>query len=123
MKNYAARLMEAKGIRYDITVPAELSRLRLPLDFRRNFFLIFKEALNNIVRHAGAKRVELTLSRRGEHIVMVVQDDGKGFDLKRLSRKNGLLNMEKRAAMIQGSFNIESRIKRGTRMTVRARLP
>ena len=63
MKTHASRMMDAKGINYDVEIPDEISELKLPLGFRRRFFLIFKEAINNIIKHAHPTKVQLTIKR------------------------------------------------------------
>lgn len=123
MKNHAARVLEAKGINYEIDIPSELSALGLPLAFRRRLFLIFKEAVNNILRHARPARVFLTMEREGGNLVMTVSDDGVGFDPESVARGNGLRNMEERAASLGGSLSIASSRAAGTAITLRVPIP
>jgi len=123
MKNHAARIMEAKGINYEIEIPEELSSLRLPLGFRRRFFLIFKEAINNIIRHANPTKVVLTIKREKDWLVMTIMDNGAGFDLAAAGQGNGLRNMHKRAASLNGSLSISSAVANGTTIILRAMIP
>lgn len=123
MKMHATKMLEAKGINYDIDIPAEISSLRLPLDFRRRFFLIYKEALNNILRHAQAKRVVLTLRRDGRMLVMTVGDDGTGFNPRDGNQGNGLINMQQRARSLGGELTLASAPGVGTTVTLRAPIP
>ncbi|HCV43784.1 MAG TPA: hypothetical protein DGH68_09900 [Bacteroidetes bacterium] len=123
MKTHAARMMEAKGINYDIEIPAELSELELPLGFRRRFFLIFKEAINNIIKHAHPTKVQLTIKRERHSLIMTVTDDGVGFDPRTAGQGNGLRNMQERASALGGSLSIASAIAGGTTITLRTRIP
>jgi len=123
MKMHATKMLEAKGINYDIDIPSEIASLRLPLNFRRRFFLIYKEALNNIIRHAKAKRVVLTLRREGRMLVMTIADDGIGFDTRDGSQGNGLLNMQQRARSLGGELTLASAPGVGTTVTLRAAIP
>ncbi len=123
MKVHATKMLEAKGINYDINIPAALSSLRLPLNFRRRFFLIYKEALNNILRHARPHRVVLTLNREARMLVMTVADDGIGFDPREGGQGNGLLNMRQRAHSLGGELTIASAPGVGTTVTLRATIP
>ncbi|HXF99718.1 MAG TPA: ATP-binding protein, partial [Bacteroidota bacterium] len=123
MKTHAARMLDAKGINYEIDIPDELSRLHLPLGFRRRFYLIYKEAINNILRHAHAAKVTLTIRKEGRSLVMTIVDDGKGFDLERVREGNGLTNMRKRAESLNGELTISSRPGSGTTVTLKARIP
>jgi ligand-binding sensor domain-containing protein/signal transduction histidine kinase len=123
MKTHAARMMEAKGINYDIEIPAELSELKLPLGFRRRFFLIFKEAINNIIKHAHPTKVLLTIKTEENLLVMTIMDNGVGFDTRTADSGNGLRNMQGRASALGGSLSIASTLAGGTTITLRAAIP
>jgi signal transduction histidine kinase len=123
MKTYAGRLLEARGMEYDIDFPGPIGALDLPLDFRRNMFLVFKEALNNAVRHSQGTTVQLSLSRNDGFLVMKIRDNGRGFDVDHAGRINGLRNMKKRAEQIGGTLTVDSVPGAGTTILLRARLP
>ncbi len=88
-----------------------------------NLYRIAQEALNNIYKHAEAKRVEVILDKRdGDLFVLIIQDDGKGFDpADKMNRDKGigLIGMRERAALIGGSLEIESAPGKGTTVFVR----
>ena len=66
---------------YTFVVHGEAHDDRLPLEFKRDIFLIYKEVLNNIVRHAGARQVTVSLSMSRQRVaVLRIADDGKGLD-------------------------------------------
>ncbi len=123
MKTHAGRMLEAKGINYEIDIPEELSDLHLPLSFRRRFYLIFKEAINNIIRHAQASKVFLTIRRNGQSLIMTIVDDGKGFNADIARDGNGLGNMKKRAGTLEGDLTIESGHGKGTTVRLTAAIP
>ncbi len=123
MKMHATKMLEAKGINYEIDIPPELASLRLPLGMRRRMFLIFKEAINNILRHAQPTRVVLTMRREGRTLMMTMADNGIGFDPHAAARGNGLHNMEERARSIGGSLTITSSGGLGTTITLHAPIP
>ncbi|MEK9136034.1 MAG: ATP-binding protein, partial [Bacteroidota bacterium] len=123
MKTHAARMMEAKAINYDIEIPSELSELELPLGFRRRFFLIFKEAINNIIKHAHPTKVMLTIKKERNNLIMTIMDNGVGFDLASTTQGNGLRNMQERAAALGGSLSISSAATGGTTITLRTIIP
>ena len=123
MKTHASRMMEAKGINYDIEIPAELSRLQLPLGFRRRFFLIFKEAINNIIKHAHPTKVQLTIKREKDSLIMTIIDNGIGFDPCTASEGNGLRNMQSRAVALGGNLSITSAVSGGTSITLQTTIP
>jgi signal transduction histidine kinase len=89
---------------------------------RRNaLFYIAKEALWNVVKHAEATRVDIVLARENDHLTLTIVDDGVGFDPFDFSGEtaHGLGNMEERARLLGGSFELRSRPGHGTRVTVR----
>jgi signal transduction histidine kinase len=90
-------------------------------------FRIAQEALTNVIRHAQARRVDVELAPDDGHLLLVMRDDGQGFDVAD-ARKNaaqgrsqGLLSMQERAELAGGELHIDSAPGRGT--AVRARLP
>ncbi len=109
----AARLREAAGrllggIEWTMEVEGLGERDVPSIDVQRDIFLIFKETLHNIRRHAGARRVEVSLKRSGGQLRLRISDDGAGFDPAQAERGQGLANMERRAAECRGRFEVES---------------
>ena len=96
---------------------------RLPLDVELGLFRIAQEALLNAAKHAKADRIDISLKEEGEAFVMIVADDGEGFDPDKLpaSREDhwGLPIMHERARAIQASLKIESGPGEGTRVIVK----
>jgi signal transduction histidine kinase len=87
-------------------------------------YRIVQEALSNAVRHGHARRVEVLIERRGEHVHVTVADDGSGFEPHRVDAGDsglGLLGMRERAAMLEGHLEVDTAPGAGTR--VRASLP
>lgn len=83
-------------------------------------FRIFQESLTNVARHSNASHVQVELARKSDVIILRIQDDGLGFDINEISKKNtlGILGMKERAVMMEGNYNIESEPGRGTTITV-----
>jgi signal transduction histidine kinase len=87
---------------------------RLAPDIETACFRIVQEALTNITRHAQAERVEISLRREGEEMVLSVQDDGLGFDIEGMRQRArqgaslGVLGMQERASLIGGQLSIRS---------------
>ena len=91
-----------------------------------NLYRIAQEALNNVSKHAGAANVAMLLERRDDHAVLIVEDDGRGFDaedaaVNEAGRGMGLVGMRERAALVGGSVEVESTPGEGT--AVFARVP
>jgi PAS domain S-box-containing protein len=100
---------------------AGLATDRLASEIETTFYRIAQEALNNIAKHAKAGHVEIILERRPDHVSLVVEDDGVGFDAGQMDagRGFGLLGMQERAALVGATLQIESRPGEGTTILVR----
>jgi signal transduction histidine kinase len=86
-------------------------------EIRRNLFLTVKEALHNIVKHSGAGIVHLSLSFESLNLKIVIEDDGKGFNISKIKGwGNGLTNMHKRIEELGGRFEITSAEGKGTKI-------
>ncbi|MFC1798698.1 cache domain-containing protein [Thermodesulfobacteriota bacterium] len=81
-------------------------------------YRITQEALTNVVRHAAAGRVEVSLKNRNDHLVLVILDNGKGFNILSLSETGalGVAGMRERAGLVGGTLEVESRPDKGTRV-------
>jgi PAS domain S-box-containing protein len=103
------------------SVQAAPGRVGLSAEQRIAVFRICQEVLTNIVRHAGASRVDVTLAGTGGHVVFAVQDDGKGFNVESLDNRHslGILGMQERAFMVGGVLDVNSAPGAGTRITLR----
>ena len=119
----------SRSSRLEVEVQSENVAEELPDDYKVTVYRLVQEALNNAVRHSGARnarvRVEQGTAPSGApseqgHITVTVSDDGHGFDPRR-QRGLGILGMEERVRRLGGTLAIESRPGQGT--TVRAELP
>lgn len=100
IQDYANRVLGPQHIviSYDFQ---ELSNERnLPVEFRQNMYLIFKEAINNIAKHSNARNVKVVLQHKSNHFILTIQDDGKGIQDKGKLTGHGLKNMKMRAERI-----------------------
>jgi signal transduction histidine kinase len=93
--------------------------LKLGADLRREVFLIFKESINNIVRHSQCTAANVELKIERGWLVLQMNDNGKGLDLTRTSAGNGLASMQQRAQKLGGSLNVSSSNGQGTSVTLR----
>ena len=94
-------------------------------DFSTAFFRIFQETLTNIIRHAGATRVDVELAEEFGCLVLTVKDDGRGITEEEVSntRSIGLIGMRERAALVDGEINFQGSPGHGTIVTVSIPLP
>lgn len=122
MQEFAAEILEPKGITYQFEVGEDAVHIKLDLEKRRNLFLIFKEALNNAAKYADSKHLDIRLNVEDRKLNLLIKDDGKGFDMKQTKKGNGLFNMQQRASMMGGSMVIESFPEMGTSIQLSAPL-
>ncbi|HUC84110.1 MAG TPA: two-component regulator propeller domain-containing protein [Candidatus Acidoferrales bacterium] len=110
--NFAQEYLMPLGIRCRLEVPLHLPHLPITAETRHNVFLAFKEALHNVVKHAGASEVSIFLNLDGGGFKLAVRDNGKGFDPAavpgRPGRGNGLKNMRQRLEKLGGRCEIRS---------------
>lgn len=81
---------------------------RMPVSYRQNLFYIFKEVINNILKHSGASEVNIRLSNSQKLFTMEISDNGHGFDPKKIRKGNGLKNIRMRTARIGAKLKIDS---------------
>jgi signal transduction histidine kinase len=113
MRRYSGELFDADGINYTLDFDDKLSGMKISMEQRHDFYLIFKEAVNNIYKHANASYVSVSLCRKDHHLMMRIEDNGKGITEQNLYR-NGLKNMKSRAEKWGGDLHIESGKDKGT---------
>jgi len=80
----------------------------MDINTRKDFYLIFKEALNNAAKYSGCKRIVVHLTHLPNALTLKIEDDGRGFDRLQTMNGNGLSNMTYRAKNIQAELRIES---------------
>ena len=96
--------------------------MKLDANIRRNIYLIFKESVNNIVRHSNAAAVKIDFNLVDNELVLRISDDGIGFDAMREYDGNGLLSINKRAEDCGGQLEIDSVEGSGTKIALRLKL-
>jgi signal transduction histidine kinase len=122
MRRFAEDILGARDIALNFRAP-ELERdLKVGADLRREVFLIFKETINNTVRHSQCTASEVELKVARGWLVLQMSDNGRGFDLKGTSEGNGLASMRQRAQKLGGTLDVSSPNGQGTSVTLRAPL-
>jgi signal transduction histidine kinase len=124
---FAEDFLETAGVRRRLDMPLKFPTWPLTSEVRHNLFLAFKEALNNVVKHAGASEVGISIQVETGSFELLVQDNGHGFtpgrdetntlhNPPRRSSGNGLENMRRRMLKIGGRCDISSVPGKGTRV-------
>ncbi len=119
LEQYAGAFREQYGLQVDL-LAVDLDEERLPEELSTALYRIVQEGLTNVVRHAQATRASVVLERRDDRALLVIEDDGRGFDVDAAfqSGRLGLLGMRERAEMLGGSMTIESRPGHATALYV-----
>jgi len=114
---YAQEYLDASGLESRVDFPSPLPHQHISAQVRHELYLAFKESLNNLVRHAGARQVRIGLAVRADGFSLSVEDDGKGFILDAGANSgNGLANMRSRLAAVGGKCTLDSTLGRGTQV-------
>jgi len=101
----------------------DFHQLKLPMEMRKNIFLIFKEAINNAAKYSGCKNIFVNMQMQNRMFMLSITDDGEGFDITNAANGNGLTNMRKRAKELQGEISIISELNKGTIINLSLLLP
>ena len=118
MREYIAHTLEPKNIRTQFIIDEKALDKSIGMEQRRDFFLIFKEAINNAAKYADCSLVKIDLTSVNGNIKMTIADDGIGFDAQRITSSNGLKNMQSRANALRGHCSVSSAAGSGTSITV-----
>ena len=123
---YAREYFQNTAVECDVSLQGELPHLTMPAEMRHTLFLAFEEALNNVLKHSGARQVRVEFRVQEERLHINVSDNGRGFEAPpdqaapagaRLEG-NGLLNMRQRLRDVGGQCTIESQIGQGTTVSL-----
>ncbi|MFN2576345.1 MAG: two-component regulator propeller domain-containing protein [Pyrinomonadaceae bacterium] len=122
VRQFASDVLEAQKIKLDFHAPPDLDKIKLNPEPRRHLFLIFKEAINNMARHAQATSVSIDIAITHNRLIAEIRDDGRGFSdvsAREVSTDgraggHGLANMKSRATQMGGHLDVDSSPSRGT---------
>jgi len=118
MRSFAHQVLKAKKIEMVFKADASLNEIALSMPVRKNFYLIFKEATNNIVKYSEATRVSFVINNAGKEVRLEIRDNGNGFHLNGSLNGNGIKNMKRRAEEIKAQLNIVTAVGEGTSIEV-----
>lgn len=123
IQELVSEMREASGVELSATLAA-IDDLFTP-DAEIHLYRMIQESLNNIVKHSGARRATVTISRVGATVEIRVEDDGEGLvkDRERTAAGLGLVGIRERAGLLGGDVRIESLQRRGTSIIVRVPVP
>ena len=125
MLAFAAMMLSPRNIRYDFTMNEETKSVQLTSQQAKNIFLIYKEALHNMVKYADCSSAVFSFHSQNNELTMIIHDNGTGFQplaaeeavaFNKYVGGNGLRNMHVRAIEMHGKLTFDSTIKGGTRI-------
>jgi two-component sensor histidine kinase len=128
MESFAKPLLAAKDIKFRFNYDPAILSTWLQMEKRKNFYLIFKEAINNIIKYSAATSVSVDISIKNRKLELTVTDNGVGFDPGKADHRqslsgNGLRNMKMRAAEMKGEIHIQSRPGEGVVIRLVSHIP
>jgi signal transduction histidine kinase len=123
LQSYAQRLRETEGLNVVLSVGGEFDRLSHNAEVA--IFSVVQEAITNAKKHACASRIDIEVTPDNDNLVVVVRDNGAGFDTKAVAARYdergslGMLNMKERAEIVEGTLSISSQPGQGTAIILR----
>lgn len=115
--DYAANMCNSANIQLITNLQLNENVQALPMELRRDIYLVLKEAVNNAVKYSKGTILDLSLNISEKHLQANVADNGVGFDSGNIKNGNGLANMQNRITKHKGNFNINSSPQEGTKVT------
>lgn len=123
MMKFAVPLCHSRNIQCNIESNGMNEEMLMPGEVRQNIFLVFKEAINNMMKYSKAIACSTRMYVQHNHFVMQITDNGKGFDETVKESGNGLKNMQERTEELNGIFFIESSLEKGTDIIIQLPYP
>jgi PAS domain S-box-containing protein len=123
MRRFASDLFTARGITFRLHVPDAEHDIKVGANIRRELFLVFKEAVNNLVRHSACTQADIEFRAEAERLYLRLSDNGRGFEVPQKSNGHGLASMSERTAGLGGKLEIVSRAGAGTTLIFTIPLP
>jgi signal transduction histidine kinase len=119
MRGFATEILAAKNISLTFDNQIHSSNIQIMMESRKNIYLIFKEAINNIIKHSSATKAIIKIWKENNEVLIQIEDNGVGFDTNGIFEGNGLHNFETRAQESEIQVEINSIIGKGTTITMK----
>jgi signal transduction histidine kinase len=116
MNQFAFEILDARNVETIIQNDDAVKNIRLTMVQRKNLYLFFKEVINNIAKHANAKKVMIQIHKKHNFLEMIIEDDGKGFNTIEVFHSNGMNTLKKRAIELNAVYTLSSKINSGTQV-------
>ena len=124
LKDFGDETFDKTGVDFRVNgINKEIESIKLPVVWRRHLILLFKESMNNVLKHSECKNVTFNISLNQNILQMTLIDDGIGQKNEKSSYGNGLKNMKNRADLIKGKLNILFEENNGTTIQFIGEIP
>lgn len=118
LKDFGEEMFQDTNIDFHSAGLSEVWKNRnLPMRYKRHLLLIFKEAMHNALKHSGCRNIKLSINEKDDKLIIMLQDDGMGFDIDLENKGDGIKNMSYRAEQLHSVLHVVSK-KEGTRIWV-----
>jgi two-component sensor histidine kinase len=118
MRRYSAEIFETGNVTCQFNFEKTNEDNKLNMEQRRDVYLVFKECLNNIHKHASAKNISINITLNSGVLNMQIEDDGRGFNANVITHGNGLKNLKTRVEKWYGDLRIDTAAGKGTRIEI-----
>jgi signal transduction histidine kinase len=117
IREYSYNYLEDFPLKFEVDSPENIPAFDVSSDMARQIYMLVKEILQNIVKHANANKVCLQITL-GDYLTIVISDNGRGFNSNEEYRGNGLKNLNSRCEQIGAYLQINSELNKGTNVTI-----
>jgi two-component sensor histidine kinase len=115
LKIYAEPLTSSKQIAFNILMNDDLKPIKPPEGIKHHLFMTVKELINNAIKHADCKHIDIEFKKLKDILYVIVKDDGRGFNENTIRKdRNGLKNITQRVNEMEGKLDIQSSLTDGT---------
>jgi signal transduction histidine kinase len=114
MREFAAEILEPRNIRFDFTINGDIAAVKLDPGKRKDFFLVYKEAINNAAKYSHCSNIDIDIRYDGKNLQLNIADNGQGFDEAITRKGNGIRNIRERAKEMHALLNYRTAIGNGT---------
>ncbi len=122
MRSIAAEFADTSGCSLHLDFDENLNDVKLNMEERKNFYLIYKEVINNAAKYAECKSLWIEMILDGNVVTLRINDNGKGFDTANTEKGNGMFTMKKRAETLKGTLTVSSTVGEGTAIQLRFKI-
>jgi len=118
ISNYILHVNKLSKLTINLAIDDEIAAIKFQMDVRRSVFLVIKEAINNILKHAHASVITINVHLEQYTLHIMIADNGNGFDVQHHNNGNGLENMKARTESVGGKFTLISGNNKGTSINI-----